>query len=73
MDPLSLIMAVDDHEPSKVPFYLVGGALAAWAVILSAIGLSRPDFPGESRLARMVMALSAVLVVSAMAVAVITS
>jgi hypothetical protein len=73
MDPLSLIMAVDRHEPSKVPFYIVGGAVAAWAVVLSAIGLSRPDFPGESRLARMVMAFSAVLVVSAMAVAVITS
>jgi hypothetical protein len=74
MDPHSLIvLAVDRHEPSKLPFYFVGGAVVVWAVVLSAIGLSRPDFPGESRLARMVMVFSALLVVSAMAVAVITS
>jgi len=73
MDPLSLILAVDKHEPSKVPFYFVGGALAVWAVILAAIGLGNPDFPGNRQRARLVMGISAVLVVSAMSVAVITS
>jgi plastocyanin len=60
-------------EPSKVPFYLVGGVLVAWAVILSAIGLSRADFPGSPGRARAVMAISAVLVVGTVTSAVLTS
>lgn len=60
-------------EPSKVPFYLAGALLAAWAVVLAAIGLSRPDFPGSAQRARGVMALSATLVVATMATAVATA
>lgn len=60
-------------EPSKVPFYLAGALLAAWAVVLAAIGLSRPDFPGSTQRARGVMALSAILVVATMATAVATA
>jgi hypothetical protein len=67
-----LVLAAGEAKPSKTPFYLVGGALAAWAVVLAAIGLSRPGFPGAAA-ARGVMGLTAVLVVAAMAVAVITS
>jgi plastocyanin len=60
-------------DPSKLPFYLAGALLAAWAVALAAIGLSRPEFPGSSERARGVMALSAVLVVATMATAVATA
>ena len=60
-------------EPSKVPFYLAGALLAAWAVVLAAIGLSRPEFPGSTQRARGVMALSAILVVATMATAVATA
>lgn len=60
------------EESSKTAFYLAGGALAAWAVILSAVGLSRPDFPGSEGAARGVMAISTVLVIAAMAAAVAT-
>ena len=74
MDPLAIMLAAaEESEPSKTAFYILGGALAAWAVVLAAIGLSRPEFPGEARVARGVMALSAVLVVAAMAAAVLTS
>ncbi len=60
-------------EPSRVPFYLLGGALAAWAVVLAAIGLTRPSFPVNDRGARGVMAISAVLFVATLAAAVATS
>jgi hypothetical protein len=60
-------------EPSKVAFFIAGGVLAAWAVILSAIGISRPDFPGNNAGARAVMLISAVLVAAAMTAAVATS
>jgi plastocyanin len=60
-------------EPSKVPFYVMGGVLAAWAVVLSAIGLSQADFPGTAARARAVMAISAVLVLGTVTSAVATS
>jgi hypothetical protein len=58
---------------SKVPFYIAGGVLAGWAVVLAGLGLTRPTFPGGSGGARAVMGISAVLAVVAMAMAVHTS
>ncbi len=60
-------------EPSKVPFYFAGGALAVWAVVLAGIGLTRPEFPYGPRGQRGVMAFSFVLVVIAIAMAIATS
>ena len=60
-------------QPSKVPFYVMGGLLATWAVVLSAIGLSRAQFPFSARGARAVMAISAVLVLGTVTTAVATS
>jgi hypothetical protein len=68
-----LVLAAEKAEPSKTGFYLAGGALAAWAVVLGLIGLRSPDFPGSERGSRGVMAISAVLVFVAMAAAVLTS
>ncbi|TML27326.1 MAG: hypothetical protein E6G30_07225 [Actinobacteria bacterium] len=59
--------------PSKLPFYLVGGGLAAWAVILAAIGLSRPGFPGTRGRARAVMGVSALLVAGTVGAAIATA
>lgn len=74
MHLLALISAAaKESEPSKVPFYICGGLLAGWAVVLSAIGLSNAEFPGNTRIARGVMGLSAVLVLAAMTTAVATS
>jgi hypothetical protein len=60
-------------EPSKVPFYIAGGALAVWAVVLATLGLGRPAFPGDGRGARAVMGISFVLAAVAIAMAIITS
>jgi hypothetical protein len=68
---ITLLLAAS--EPSKVPFYIVGGLLVVWAVGLAAVGLTRPAFPGNERGARGVMAVSFVLAVAAMAAAVLTS
>ena len=58
---------------SKVPFFIAGGALAVWAVILAAIGLNRPDFPGDLRGQRTVIAITFTIVVIAIAMAIVTS
>ncbi|HEY6398964.1 MAG TPA: hypothetical protein VIX82_16070 [Solirubrobacteraceae bacterium] len=60
-------------EPSKVPFYFAGGVLAAWAVVLAAVGLTRPSFPYSERGGRAVMGISLVLMLLAVAMAIVTS
>jgi plastocyanin len=61
-------------EKSKVPFFIAGGLLVAWALFVSLVlGLRNPDFPGNLGGQRIVSAITAVLVVAAAATAVITS
>jgi plastocyanin len=61
-------------EKSKVPFYIAGGALVAWALIVSVvIGMRVPSFPRTVAAERTVMAVSVVLVLAAVSMAVVTS
>jgi hypothetical protein len=63
----------EGEESSKALFYVFGGALAAWAVIVSAIGIRAHDtFPGSRGAFRGVLTISVVLILCAMASAVIT-
>ena len=58
-------------EKSKVAFYIAGGVLVAWALIVSlALGLRRPEFPGNQAGERTVIAISVVLVLAAITTAV---
>jgi plastocyanin len=61
-------------EKSKVPFYIAGGVLVAWALIVSmGIGMRNPSFPSTLGAQRAVMAITAVLVLLAVSMAVATS
>jgi plastocyanin len=61
-------------EKSKTPFYIAGGVLVAWALILAlALGLRHAAFPGNLVGERVVIAISVVLVLAAMSAAVITA
>jgi plastocyanin len=61
-------------EKSKTAYYIAGGLLVAWALIVSVLfGLRKPDFPGSLGGQRIVMAITAVLVIGAASTAVITS
>ena len=61
------------EEGSKTAYYVAGAALAAFAVIISAIGISRHDrFPSSQGATRAVMGLAAILVIATMASAVLT-
>ena len=60
-------------EPSKVPFFIAGGAFAAWAVILAAAGLTRPAFPFGEAGQRTVIGVSLTLAVLAIAMAIVVS
>jgi plastocyanin len=61
-------------EKSKVPFYIAGGVLVAWALFVSlGIGARKADFPSSLGQQRAVMAVTAVLVIFAVSMAVATS
>jgi hypothetical protein len=60
-------------ESSKVPFYILGGALAVYAVVLAGIGMNRPDFPGNAGGQRAVMAVTLVMILLAIGAAILTS
>jgi len=69
---LATLVVVAAEEPSKTPFYVAGGLLAVWALVVSAIGIllrgrtSRP-------ISVVMMAVSLVLVVGAVATAIGTA
>jgi hypothetical protein len=54
-------------------FYIAGGLLAAWALIVTAIGVTREDFPSTPGATRLVGAISIVLVATAIGLAVYLS
>jgi hypothetical protein len=61
-------------EKSKVPFYIAGGLLVVWALVLSlGLGMRKPDFPGSLAGQRAVVAVTAVLVIAAASTAVLTA
>jgi len=60
-------------EKSKTAFYISGGLLALWAVVVSVFGITRPDFPHNITGSRGVMGVSALLVASTVGLAVATS
>jgi hypothetical protein len=53
-------------EPDKTVFYIAGGALAVWAVILSVIGMTQPDFPKNDGATRGVMGIGVILTIATM-------
>lgn len=46
-------------------FYVLGGVLAGWALVVTALGITRPGFPGSQAGKRIVIAISVVLVAAA--------
>jgi hypothetical protein len=47
---IGLVLAAETagEESSKTAFYICGGLLAAWAVVLSGIGMSSATFPATA-------------------------
>jgi hypothetical protein len=62
-----------EEETSKTAFYILGGAAAAWALILFTLGMRSETFPSSARAQRGVIAISVLVVIGAMASAVLTA
>ena len=70
---LATLITFAAEEGSKTAYYICGGVLAAFAVIISAIGIRGHDsFPGSQGAYRGVIGLAIVLVLATMASAVLT-
>jgi hypothetical protein len=66
--------AAEEEESSKTAFYIAGAVLAAFAVIVAAIGIrSHETFPSSRGASTAIMALATLLVVTVMASAVLTA
>jgi len=64
----------EGQESSKTLFYVCGGLLAVWALVVSAIGIrAHETFPPSQGATRGVMAISVALILLAMASAILTS
>ena len=61
------------HDKSKTAFFIAAGLLVVWAILVSAIGIRSPRFPASATQGRAAMAITAVLVVFAAAMAVVTA
>jgi hypothetical protein len=62
-----------EEETSKTAFYVLGGVAAVWAIVLFAVGMRSATFPASAGAQRGVIAISALVVIAAMASAVLTA
>jgi plastocyanin len=61
------------HDKSKVAFFIAAGLLVGWAILVSAVGIRSPRFPSSATQGRAAILITAVLVVFAAAMAVVTA
>jgi hypothetical protein len=74
IEAIVMFAAEEAHKTSHTPFYIAGGLLALWAVLVSFIGIrGHENWPSSETAARGIMGISTVLVVLAMATAVISA
>ena len=66
-----LAAAEEGAESSQTPFYVTGGLLVLFAVLVAALGIVKDDFPSSRGVARAVMAVGVLLVASTMTAAVL--
>ena len=69
-----LILAATEgaEEASQTPFYVAGGLLTLFAVLVGALGVVKHDFPSSRGAASGVIGLAVLLVVATMAAAVLS-
>jgi len=73
LSALITFAAAEAAKPDKTAFYIAGGALVLWALIISFIGVRGIEtFPASKGQARGVMAVSVLLVAATMASAALT-
>jgi hypothetical protein len=71
---LVLLQAAEEAEPNQTAFYVLAGALTAFAVVLAIVGTLRHEtFPPSRGVATAIMLVCALLVAGTMVTAVVTA
>jgi hypothetical protein len=70
---ISFAAEVVEEESEPVAFYIAGGIAAAWAILLFAVGMNAPNFPGSAAAQRVVTLISVLVVAAAMSTAVLSA
>ena len=70
---INVLLAAVEAETPKTAFYVIGGILASWAVLVAAVGITRHGFPSTPTTRNAVMAITALLVAATLASSVLTS
>lgn len=73
LDLVMLATAEGGEESSKALFYILGGILAGVAVLVSVVGMSRPDWPSSDSAARGLTGIVVALVLGTCAAVIITA
>jgi hypothetical protein len=63
MGLVTLIAAAEEGGHSEAPFFILGAVLVVFAVAVSVVGFTRPDWPNSDGAARGVIGLGGTLVV----------
>ena len=69
---LLILASTEGAEASQTPFYVAGGLLTLFAVLVGALGVVKHDFPSSRGVTSGVIGLAALLVVATMATAVLS-
>ena len=71
---LFAVEAASEEESSKTAFYIAGGLLSVWAVLVSAAGIKRhADWPGSKGARSGLISVSVLLVAATVAASILTA
>jgi hypothetical protein len=73
LEALVMLSVAAEEQKDHTAFYVAGGVLAGWAVLVSFIGIRGHERWPSDGAATAIMAITAVLVVAACATAVVTA
>ncbi len=73
MHALASILAAEESASHEIPYFIAGGLFALWAVVVSIVGLRKPDFPGTSGAGRLTLTVSGVLAVATLGLLIIVT
>lgn len=69
----SLITATEGSPSTEIPFFVIGGIFAAWALIIGGLGTARETFPGGKGAVAAICGVSVLLAGTAMATIIIVT
>ena len=68
-----LITASETSVSSEIPFFVIGGIFAAWALLVGGLGTAKATFPGTKGATAAICAVSVLLGLVAMALIIVVT